>query len=217
MTSDARWWLRFGLRLVVLAAVIVVAVHISDRLAMRFEDQLTPENEAMLRKIVALALISYVVLMAIPFVPGVEIGLGLMTALGAAIAPLVYVATVLALSLAFLVGRIVPVAVTCRTLRRIGLRRVAASIARLELASRHNALPDFLAEKDGTLSRLLLRHRYVALAVALNIPGNAAIGGGGGLAFAEGISRAFHPAAFLITVAIAVAPVPVLVILTAST
>jgi hypothetical protein len=38
----------------------------------------------------------YVCLMMLPFVPGAEIGLGLMTMLGPSIAPLVYFATVLA-------------------------------------------------------------------------------------------------------------------------
>jgi hypothetical protein len=54
----------------------------------------------------------------------------------------------------------------------------------------------------------LARHRYVALAVLINVPGNAVIGGGGGLAFAAGMSGVFSIPAFLITVAIAVLPVP---------
>lgn len=33
--------------------------------------------------------------------------------------------------------------------------------------------------------------RYVALAVLLNIPGNVVIGGGGGIAFAAGMTRLF--------------------------
>jgi hypothetical protein len=44
--------------------------------------------------------------------------------------------------------------------------------------------------------------------VLINVPGNAVIGGGGGLAFAAGMSGVFSVPAFLLTVAIAVLPVP---------
>jgi len=58
--------------------------------------------------------------------------------------------------------------------------------------------------------RGLLRYRYVALAVAINTPGNVILGGGGGLALMAGLSRLFSPLPFLLTVLIAVLPVPLL-------
>jgi hypothetical protein len=54
----------------------------------------------------------------------------------------------------------------------------------------------------------LLRHRYLALAIAINLPGNILLGGGGGLALMAGISRLFSAPGFLATIAIAVSPVP---------
>lgn len=57
----------------------------------------------------------------------------------------------------------------------------------------------------------LLRHRYLALAVALNLPGNTLLGGGGGIALMAGLSGLYPMPAYLTTVAIAVAPVPLLV------
>jgi hypothetical protein len=47
----------------------------------------------------------------------------------------------------------------------------------------------------------------------INMPGNSLIGGGGGIAMAAGYSRAFSYPAFLACAAVAVAPVPGLVLL----
>jgi hypothetical protein len=55
----------------------------------------------------------------------------------------------------------------------------------------------------------LIRHRYVTLALLLNTPGNVILGGGGGIAFAAGACRVFSAPAFLLTILIAVAPVPI--------
>ena len=56
--------------------------------------------------------------------------------------------------------------------------------------------------------RSVLQHRYVVLAVLLNLPGNVVLGGGGGLAMMAGLSRLFHPLPFVLTVLLAVLPVP---------
>jgi hypothetical protein len=54
----------------------------------------------------------------------------------------------------------------------------------------------------------LVRHRHLALALAFNLPGNALIGGGGGIALAAGMSGLYPWLHYLLTVALAVAPVP---------
>ncbi|MGB3315212.1 MAG: hypothetical protein WBB85_12430, partial [Albidovulum sp.] len=54
---------------------------------------------------------------------------------------------------------------------------------------------------------------YVLLALLINLPGNSLLGGGGGILLLAGMSRLFSPLATLATVAIAVAPVPILVYL----
>ena len=53
-----------------------------------------------------------------------------------------------------------------------------------------------------------MRYRYPALAIAIAMPGNIVLGGGGGIALAAGLSRTFHPALFVLTVALATLPVP---------
>ncbi len=61
---------------------------------------------------------------------------------------------------------------------------------------------------------VFLKHRYIALIVALNVPGNAVIGGGGGIALLAGMSSLFTFPRFLASVSLATVRVPLVVILT---
>jgi hypothetical protein len=61
----------------------------------------------------------------------------------------------------------------------------------------------------------LLRHRFIALAVAINLPGNILIGGGGGIAMFAGMSGIFPFPMYLLTIVLAVAPVPLILSVTA--
>jgi hypothetical protein len=54
----------------------------------------------------------------------------------------------------------------------------------------------------------LVEHRYLAIAVVFNLPGNALIGGGGGIGMLAGMSALFPFPRYLLTVSLAVAPVP---------
>lgn len=142
-------------------------------------------------------LLLYTVLLVMPFVPGAEIGLALLLVFGAAMAWPVYAATVLALSIAFAIGRLA------------SRSRSPASFGNVPPPS--NAVTSLL---EGLRNRPwihgLIRFRWLALALLINLPGNAVIGGGGGIAMAVGYSRAFTYPAFLACAAVAVAPVPAL-------
>lgn len=140
------------------------------------------------------ATLVYVVLMALPFMPAAEIGLALLMLFGAKAAPLVYASTVAALALAYGLGRLVPAA---------GLEKLVGR-ERLALLER---------ETPARLARAALRHRFVLLVLLFNLPGNIAIGGGGGIALVAGMTRMFPFPAFLAAVALAVAPVPLAVFL----
>jgi hypothetical protein len=59
---------------------------------------------------------------------------------------------------------------------------------------------------------MALRHRYIALALVVNVPGNSVIGGGGGIMMMAGLSGIFTPAQTFLTVAIAVSPVPLAIL-----
>lgn len=177
---------------------------------------LRPGNEPEVhRTIMGLAAL-YVLAMAVPFVPGVEIGLALLVVFGGRIALLVYLATVAALSLAFLAGRLVPTARLSAGFRWLGLARAASLVERTAgmTPSEHELAIHGKGAGAGMAARLL-RHRHAALALALNMPGNALAGGGGGIALAAGMSGLFSPAGFLLTLTLAVSPVPLAFLLAA--
>lgn len=170
------------------------------------------ESPAMWGVMVALLLV-YVFASAIPFVPGAEIGLGMMLMLGAKVALVVYLCMILALSLAFLAGRLVPATCFARGFRFFGMDRAAVLVLRsdaLGYAERTEFLEAHLPQR---VVPLLLRYRYLTLALLLNVPGNTLLGGGGGLSFTAGASRVFGVLPFLVTILLAVAPVPLIVVL----
>ncbi len=153
----------------------------------------------------------YALLLAFPFVPGLELGLLMMSMFGREGALVVYAATVLGLNLAFVVGRWLP-------RPRLG-EGIAASSVREDAAAPSASLDDMLGRLavGRRLPRRLLglvsRYRYLAVAVLLNLPGNSALGGGGGIALACGLGRLLRWPGFLLATALATLPVPLLALL----
>ncbi len=64
-------------------------------------------QDAVMGSVIVLMILAYAMLMAIPFVPGIELGILLMAMRGADIAGFVYLATISGLLAAFFVGRYV--------------------------------------------------------------------------------------------------------------
>lgn len=154
------------------------------------------------------ALIVYALLIAIPFVPGVEIGLSVLAAGGPATAPLVWLATAAGLTLAYAAGCLVPLSWLRRMLTDLHLVRAAHLVARFEALTpegRVRLVHSLLPEK---YCGWIVRFRYLNLAVLINIPGNSVIGGGGGIAFVSGLSGTFRMPLAVLTIALATAPVP---------
>ncbi|WP_145991951.1 hypothetical protein [Neptunicoccus cionae] len=170
----------------------------------------TGGKKVMLTGMLVLILLVYALVIAVPFVPGVEIGFALMAMQGAKIAPFVFIFTFMGLALAFLVGHLLPYPVLSRFLESWGLRKAARMVRdtqSLDLEQRTSLMKSRL---PGFLGPLFVNWRYVFLAILINIPGNMVLGGGGGICFSAGLSRLFRPAWALITLALAVAPVPAL-------
>ena len=205
-----------ALRIAALLAVIVVATWGAHIVREALDLRIMPANEQQVHRAITLGAIAYVGLLAIPFVPGAEIGLAMLAAFGAAIAPLVYGATVLALCLSFTLGRLMPLASLARLLASLRMRRAADLVSRAAPLSRDARLALLLDGAPPRLVALALRRRYVALALALNIPGNALIGGGGGIALLAGVSGLFAPVPTVLAFAIAVSPVPLAIALLGS-
>lgn len=166
------------------------------------------ESSLMLTSLMMMVLVAYALLIAIPFVPGVEIGLSLLLMQGPPIALPVYLASVGGLLLAYFVGRLVPSASTCRVLMDLRLRSAAALVGQVSSLP-PNARLDLLADRlPKWLGPRLILWRYPVLALLINLPGNAIIGGGGGISMIAGISRLYAPIATVVTVFLAVLPVP---------
>ena len=153
--------------------------------------------------------IFYVLLLSLPFVPGVELGVLLMCVFGKEGIVFAYLATVAGLSLAFFLGRKLPLRWVESSLKKLGFAHgtehhfddIDGMLENFSLKKRfcHNRLISFLS-----------KYRYPAIGILFNMPGNYLIGGGGGIALACGISRNISWKRFLLTVVLAVLPVPLL-------
>lgn len=144
----------------------------------------------------------YILLMAVPFVPGMELGWLLMGAFGTPGILAAWLGTVTGLTLGFALSR---------RLRNLPVMRTLAA-KRSEMSATNPA--------DLTLAARLLRrsmmwqqrHPYMFLLVALNIPGNLVIGGGGGIAWISGQTPGVGYRSFIPVTALATAAVPLLLL-----
>jgi hypothetical protein len=148
-----------------------------------------------------------------PFVPDAEIGIAMLTAFAVAIAPQIYTATVLAMLLAYSLGRLIRVSVLEMLLSFRRMRRAAALISRAAPLAGEERLALLLEGAPPRVVVRALRHRYIDLALSVNVPGNAIIGGGGGIMMLAGMSGIFAPLPTAISIVIAVAQVPIPVML----
>lgn len=152
----------------------------------------------------------YALALAAPFVPGVEIGLLIIALLGVTGAAIAYMATIGGLSLAFAIGRFMPEKRIKKILRQVGVDTGAETI--------YASLRKLLERRPGSVTishrfvASLLRFRHLTLGVALNFPGNSALGGGGGLALLAGVSKQYSWIGFLLTILVATSPIPILVL-----
>lgn len=153
--------------------------------------------------------VSYVLLLAIPFLPGIEVGLMLMAMLGRKGILLVYLCTVLALSLSFLFGRLLPPRYIARVLGWFHLRRAREMVHALAPLDPEERLRFLAKNAPLRIVPFLVRHRYLIIGVLFNVPGNALIGGGGGIGLIAGMSRLFPFPKYLLLICLAITPGPI--------
>ena len=213
-TSTAPIWhklVRIAVRLVVIAALVFVVTicvdHISAKLALF-------ESDAAARAMTGLlvtVLIGYALLLAIPFVPGVEIGLAVLVIQGMEAAPFVYVATVSGLFLSFCIGQYAPLDSLIRFFAGFSFHRLCHLLERIKTTPRDQRLAAMEHRLPKWAATFLCDYRYVTLGLSLSLPGNIALGGGGGSLLAAVLSRLFQSRVVLLTLVIATAPVPLIV------
>ena len=195
-------------------AILVAANYAGNWALSQLNFQLRPSTEQMFHRVIMTTTVIYIFLIALPFVPGVEIGLTLMVLFGAPIVFLVYLATVVGLTIGFLFGRLVPNHVVVELAIVLRLKRLQDLLEAMEPLGSSDRLTFLLQHVSSRLVPFLLRHRFLAIALAYNMPGNAVIGGGGGISFMAGFSRLFPFPQFLLTVSLAVAPLPMVIFFT---
>lgn len=205
--SSAARIFRIALRLILLL-ILVYCIHLLIAWFSARTEDIHPG--AQISMLVALILV-YALLIAVPFVPGVEIGLMLLAVEGAWIAPWLYLATNAGLMFAYGIGEWVPYARLQRILGDLHMRRASALLEHIHPLSREERVALLCDNAPRWLRPFLSNYRYLFLAGVINLPGNAVIGGGGGILFLTGLSRLFRPAAVALTIGLAVMPVPLVV------
>ncbi len=196
-----------------LLTLLVVSNWVAREAIPTLDFSIRPGNEDLVHRTIMVSAAMYSLLLAIPFVPGAEIGLALMAMLGPPITLLVYLCTLIGLSISYLIGRMVPMVTLIRLSRDFGLGRTTELLLSIEPLDKKQRLEFLLERAPRRIVPALLRYRYLALALALNVPGNYLIGGGGGIALMAGVSRLFSIPGFLLTIALAVLPVPLAVLI----
>lgn len=213
LTSELKWG-RVFLIGVAFFGVYFVGQYIAEMIVQRFDLVMHVRSEPMFHRLIMTASAIYTALLAVPFMPGAEVGISMILLFGSKICFLVYVCTVAALIPPYLIGRLIPASYCVRALEFIGLSRAQRLVERIALLSAHQRLDYLLDNAPTRMGPFLIRHRFVALAIVLNMPGNIVIGGGGGIAMIAGMSGLYTWPRYLLTVAVAVAPIPLIISLT---
>lgn len=209
----ARW-----LRIAVLLAgylLIMVLGHFAGRWLQQHLgfDPMNAQSQGALTALL-IGLLVYTVFLALPFVPGIEISLALFAVFGASVAIPVYCATLVALLASYVAGRFVPLTSLAAFFDYIGLRAAGSLVRQLGSKTPRERIATLVELAPNRSSGLLVRYRELALIAALNVPGNALIGGGGGIALVAGMSGLFPLARYILAIAVASVPIPLAMALT---
>jgi hypothetical protein len=215
-TAGKRRWLRIVILLLIYGGLLAGGHWGSGWLISLVGVDLSPGAAAHARHVLMAGIALYTALMAVPFVPGMEISVALLAAFGEQVAMYIYTATVAALMISYLIGRVVPVRLIASFLGSLGQHRAETLVLRLEPLNAKQRFEILIDHAPKRIVPTLLKHRYIAVAVALNVPGNAVIGGGGGIALLAGISGLFTFPRYLAIVSLAVLPVPLTIMLIGS-
>lgn len=216
MTPHATNWFPLVLKMIVVFSIVFAANVATTWYIESLDVQIWPESKEIVDRAVLAAVATYIVLMVLPFLPAIEIGLVLMTMLGPKGVLVVYACTVTALIIAFGIGRLIPAQPLIGFLVWLRLEKAATVFTEFDATPADKRLV-FIAERGPAgVFPSLVRHRYWLLALLLNIPGNAVIGGGGGIAMMAGLSRLYSFPLYLLTISLGVLPGPIIILLAKS-
>lgn len=194
--------------LVLWATFLAVGHQLSHTGFHELQEALVRGDSGLNAPALGLAALVYLVVLSLPFVPAVELGILIMALFGQIGVVVAYVATVGGLCLSFAAARLLPTSITSRWMATLGLEHFSSDPnAMIERVLNGKASRSVVARRLGPA---IVNHRHLMLAVCLNLPGNSAIGGGGGIGFLCGLSGTFKWGGFLTTMILAAAPIPLL-------
>lgn len=196
-------------RIALIVAIVFTVHQLMSWLLVNVE---TAQNTPLMIGLMCLVLLTYILLISIPFVPGIEIALSLMVVRGPDVVIWVYAATIMGLMLAFLAGRYLSYTHLHNIFRDLRMKRACKLLDTIQPLSRTERLDTLKNRIPAFLRPFLIEGRYALIGIVLNIPGNALVGGGGGILLAAGLSRLFSTGWMFITLMIAVAPVPIAIL-----
>jgi len=215
-TEGSIKWIAIIGKLSVVALVIILANISVSYLIDKLGIQIWPEYLEIVDRAVLIGVLLYICLMAIPFLPGIEIGLTLMIVLGPKGVAIIYVCTIIALIISFGLGRIVPAHFLISLLAWLHLKNAANLLSEFNRVPAEMRLEYLTKRASMKFVPSILKYRYIALAALFNLPGNALIGGGGGIAMMAGMSRLYSFSVYCIVISAAILPVPMFFILSKS-
>jgi len=194
--------------------LLIIAINFAaDWVVGILKIELRPFNEELIHKTLMVSSIIFGLLVAIPFVPGVELGITLIAMFGPPVVFLVYLSTLIGLSISFIIGRLISLRSLVTLFENLKLKRSSQLLNKVEPLKMEDRLEFLISQAPSRLVPFLIRHRYIALAILVNLPGNILIGGGGGISLIAGASRLFSLPGFLITITLAVSPVPLAILI----
>lgn len=150
--------------------------------------------------VLVLTAVAYALLLAIPFVPGVELGWFIIGVFGKPGLIAAWLSTVAGLSLSYALAHTFK--------HHPMLRRLSQAREGLLQAEPDTLLPLRRALRYGVC--FYVKHPYLFVFLTLNIPGNWVIGGGGGIAAMTGLVPGIQYWRFLVVCATATGIVPLL-------
>jgi hypothetical protein len=182
--------IRLAAKIALFVGILVFLNYAMGWLANLFAFQMWPQHANMAVSLLFASIVTYILLLAIPFLPGIEVGLMLM--------------------------RIFPPRYLARALGWFHLNRGRDLVTSLEPLDTEERLRFLLRSAPSRIVPFLLRHRYLIVGVLFNVPGNALIGGGGGIGLIAGMSRLFPFPKYLLLICLAITPGPIIFLLRAA-
>lgn len=209
-TAETHSRIKFFIKICLIIGFLVFLNYGGKLVLDQLNFQLWPSQDIIIETALSVSILIYILWMAMPFMPGIELGISLMTMLGAKGVFLVYFCTLMSLSLSFIIGRLIPIKAFSGFLGWLHLRRAQDLTRQLEPLNSGEKIEFLLKNVPSHILPHVLKHRYLLIAISLNLPGNALIGGGGGISMIAGTSGLYSFPKYIILISIAITPIPIL-------